>query len=192
MTIFSVLQRPRTQQAVAQLQVIQQIIGIDLREDLAATIGGEATFALDGPMLPVPSWKLIVEVYDPATLIHTMERAVADQPEACRRRRDPGWCSRASDGSGRTYYTISREGLDFPLVFTTIDGYLVAAPSRAVIDQAIAYRAADVTLTGSGVFQSLLPDNGFTNCSALVYRDLGSLIDAIPPRCWESSSSPTP
>ena len=85
-------------------QLFQQIIGIDLREDFAATIGGEATFALDGPMLPVPSWKLIVEVYDPGTLIHTIERAVdlinlklaaEDAPEVV---------FEASEGSGGTYY----------------------------------------------------------------------------------------
>jgi len=167
-------------QAVEQLQVIQQIIDIDLREDFAATIGGEATFALDGPMLPVPSWKLIVEVYDPATLIHTMGRAVdlvniqfAAQGEAL-------VVFEASEGFGRTYYTISREGIDLQAVFTTIEGYLVAAPSQALIEQAIDYRAANVTLTSSGAFQALLPDNGYTVCSALVYRDLGSLIDAIP------------
>ena len=55
--------------ALEQLRLFEQTVGIDVRRDLAATIGGEATFALDGPMLPVPSWKVIVEVYDAATLI---------------------------------------------------------------------------------------------------------------------------
>ncbi len=132
-------------------------------------------------MLPVPSWKLIVEVYDPGTLIHTIERAVDLINLKLAAEDTPGLVFETSEGSGRTYYSISREGLDFNIVFTTIDGYLVAAPSQALIDQAIDYRAADVTLTRSGVFQSLLPDNGFSDCSALVYRDLGSLIDAIPP-----------
>lgn len=86
-----------------------------------------------------------------------------------------------SEGSGRTFYTIRREGLDHQAVFTTIDGYLVVAPSRALIEQSIAYRASNVTLAGSGAFQALLPDNAYADCSALVYRDLGSLIDAIPP-----------
>ena len=171
----------QNEQTVEQLQVIQQIIGLDLREDFAATIGGEATFALDGPMLPVPSWKLIVEVYDPSTLIHTMERAVDLINLKLAAEDTPGLVFETSEGSGRTYYSISREGLDFNIVFTTIDGYLVAAPSQALIDQAIDYRAAGVTLADSGVFQSLLPDNGYSDCSALVYRDLGSLIDAIPP-----------
>jgi len=166
---------------LAQLELFQQVVGIDLREDFAATIGGEATFALDGPMLPVPSWKLIVEVYDPGTLVHTIDRAVDLVNLQLAAGDMPQLVFEAAEGSGRTYYTIRRDGLDGQAVFANVDGYLVVAPSRALIDQSIAYRAAGTTLAGSGVFQALLPDNGFADCSALVYRDLGSLIDAIPP-----------
>jgi hypothetical protein len=169
------------QTTLEQLELFQQIVGIDLREDFAATIGGEATFALDGPMLPVPSWKLIVEVYDPGTLIHTIERAVDLVNLQLAAGDVPQLVFEAAEGSGRTYYTIRRDGLDGQAVFTNVNGYLVVAPSRALIDQSIAYRAAGTTLASSGVFQALLPDNGFADCSALVYRDLGSLIDAIPP-----------
>jgi hypothetical protein len=172
----------QNQQTLAQLHLVQQIIGIDLREDFAATIGGEATFALDGPMLPVPSWKLIVEVYDPDTLIHTIERAVDLVNIQFAAEDKPQLVFEGSQGSGRMYYTIRREGLDGRAVFASVDGYLVAAPSRALIEQSIAYRNAGTTLARSGVFQALLPDNGYTDCSALVYRDLGSLIDAVPPQ----------
>jgi hypothetical protein len=171
----------QNQQAVEQLHLFQQLIGIDLREDFAATIGGEAAFALDGPMLPVPSWKLILEVYDPGTLVHTIERAVALVNVKLAADDLPQLVFEASQGSSRTYYTVSRVGLDWQAVLTTIDGYLIAAPSRALIDQSIAYRAAGTTLASSGAFQALLPDNAFADCSALVYRDLGSLIAAIPP-----------
>ena len=166
--------------AFEHLQLFEGLIGIDLREDLAATIGGEATFALDGPMLPVPSWKLIVEVKDPGTLVHTIERVVALINVQCTAGGEPDLVFEATEGSGRTFYTISREGLDGQAVFTTLDGYLVAAPSRALIEQGISYRASKVTLTTTSAFRALLPDNGYSNCSALVYRDLGSLIDAVP------------
>ena len=33
--------------------------------DLASAFGGEVTFALDGPLLPVPALKFVAEVYDP-------------------------------------------------------------------------------------------------------------------------------
>jgi hypothetical protein len=132
-------------------------------------------------MLPVPSWKVIVEVYDPGTLIHTIERGVELVNIQLAAQEEPVVVFEASEASGRTYYSIGRESLEGRVVFTTVDGYLLAAPSRALIEQSIAYRAAGTTLASSGVFQSLLPDNGFSNCSALVYRDLGSLLDAVPP-----------
>ena len=56
--------------------------GIDLRHDLAEPLGGEFVFALDGPMLPKPAWKLVVEVYDPARLQATLERLVAEADRA--------------------------------------------------------------------------------------------------------------
>ncbi|HJW99536.1 MAG TPA: FecR domain-containing protein, partial [Terriglobales bacterium] len=47
---------------------VQAELNLDIRNDLAASLGGEAALALDGPLLPVPSWKLIVEVNDPSKL----------------------------------------------------------------------------------------------------------------------------
>jgi len=44
----------------------RQQAGFDVRSDLAASLGGEFAVALDGPAFPVPSWKLVAEVYDPA------------------------------------------------------------------------------------------------------------------------------
>ncbi len=79
---------------------MQQQIGIDLREDLAATLGGEATFALDGPMLPVPSWKLIVEVYDPATLFHTFSSAIAQLNVALAAEGEAAGSARGAVGRG--------------------------------------------------------------------------------------------
>ncbi len=45
---------------------------IDVRDDLAASLGGEFSLSLDGPPFPVPSWKLVAEVYDPARLQATL------------------------------------------------------------------------------------------------------------------------
>ncbi len=170
----------RDPQAWAELQLWQQQIGIDLREDLAATLGGEATFALDGPMLPEPSWKLIVEVYDPDTLVHTLSSAIAQLNVVLAAAGEAPVFLDENSAAGRTYYTLHREGLDGLAVFTTIDGYMVIGPSQAVVDQAIAQRASGVTLPGSDTFRALLPENGYTDCSALVYRDLESLMSAVP------------
>jgi hypothetical protein len=167
--------------ALEELRLFEQSIGIDLREHLAATFGGEATFALDGPVLPVPSWKLIVEVRDPGTLVHTIERAVGLVNLELAAQDEAPLVFDTTESAGRTFYTLSRDGLHTPAVFTIVDGYLVAAPSQALIEQAIDQRRSEVSLATSSAFRALLPDNGYTDCSALVYRDLGSLIDAVPP-----------
>jgi len=164
----------------AEFQLWQQSVGIDLREDLAATLGGEATFALDGPMLPVPSWKLIVEIYDSATLVHTLQSAIAELNQMLAAEGEAPVILEEQSLAGRTYYALHREGLGDLAVMTTIDGYMVIGPSRAVVDQAIAQRESGVNLSGSDDFRALLPDNGYTDCSALVYRDLDALLSAVP------------
>jgi len=172
--------------AVFALQLVEARLGIDLRDDFFATLGGEATLALDGPMLPVPSWKLIVEVYDPDTLINTLEQAITEINVELAAQGKGEIVFESSEAGGRIFHTVKMAEMDFAVVFTTVDGYLVAAPSRALIEQAIDFRASGVTLPDSSSFRALLPDNGYTDCSALVYRDLESFVDAVPTEMLES------
>ncbi len=51
---------------------------IRFHQDLADTLGGEVTFALDGPILPTPSWKVVAEVRDPGRLQSTIQQLVTD------------------------------------------------------------------------------------------------------------------
>src|SRR5262249_37524811 len=59
------------------LQRFQAEQGIDLRNDFAAPLGGEYAFALDGPVLPIPSWKAVIQVNDPQHLQQTLESTVS-------------------------------------------------------------------------------------------------------------------
>ena len=49
---------------------------INVRDDLMANLGGDFLLALDGPVLPTPSWKVVIEVNDPDQLENTLERMV--------------------------------------------------------------------------------------------------------------------
>src|SRR5262249_23079037 len=60
--------------------------------------------------------------------------------------------------------------------YTFVDGYLVLAPSRALLDTAIAQRASGFTLASSAKFRALLPEDQQVNFSALVYHNLGPAI----------------
>ncbi len=46
---------------------------INIREDLIANLGGDFLVALDGPVLPTPSWKAVIEVNNATQLEYTLE-----------------------------------------------------------------------------------------------------------------------
>ncbi len=96
--------------ALDELDRFEQEAGFELRADLAAALGGEATFAIDGPVLPVPSWKLVIEVYDPGTLESTLARAVERANEALVAEGQPGLTMTTEAAGGSQFTTITHQG----------------------------------------------------------------------------------
>ncbi|HXO22007.1 MAG TPA: FecR domain-containing protein [Thermoanaerobaculia bacterium] len=142
--------------------------------DLAAPLGGEIAFAVDGPLLPTPSWKLVAEVYDPAALERSFEQMASRLNDSLKAEGKPGVTLANAAAEGRTYYTLTSEEPKLEIDYVFVDGYLVAAPSRALLDRAIQQRASGYTLASSSKFQSLLPADKQLNFSALFYSNLGS------------------
>ena len=160
----------------SELSGFEAASGVNLRADLARPLGGEFAFATDGPLLPQPSWKLVVEVYDPARLEWTIEKMVeninreAQKSGAAAVRVDKG------QAGGRTFYAL-RSGMPFGEAhYTFAGGYLVAAPNRELVLRAIQARETGYTLGRSSKFMALLPHDGQANFSGLVYHDLGSVV----------------
>ena len=171
--------RPGLRQQLSQLESKH---GIYVRNDIAAPLGGEFAFAIDGPVLPTPAWKMIVEVYDAAKLQTTLERLVVEVNKIA-----------ASDGkgglqwdreviAGRTFYTLKSAdfGMEFNYVF--VNGYMVAAPTRALVTQALRYHDSGVTLLNSPRFKAALPEDGNTNFSAIFYHNLAPLVQPFADR----------
>jgi len=50
--------------------------GAEILADLSRSLGGEVAFAIDGPVLPKPSWKMVVEVTDATALQAALSSAV--------------------------------------------------------------------------------------------------------------------
>jgi hypothetical protein len=150
--------------------------GIDLRRDLAEPLGGEFVFALDGPIVPKPAWKLVVEVYDPQRLQATLERLVSAADRAAQEDGNGHVTLQTETASGRTYHVIHTPLDDVHYTFD--DGYLVAAPMRVLVDQAIERRAYGLNLPRSGKFASMLPDDTGTHVSALAWENLGPAFEA--------------
>jgi hypothetical protein len=165
-------------QALAE---VESHLNVRLREDVAETLGGEFAFALDGPLLPTPAWKIVVEVYDPARLQAAIESVVrASNQEAARERR-PELRLDAEQAGGHTYHALRAAGggAPFEIHYAFSGGYLVLAPSRALVIKAMQVRESGATLARSERFQSLLPADGRANVSALAFQDLGSLVRVL-------------
>ena len=87
---------------------VQQQNAMDVRDDLAASLGGEFSLSLDGAPFPVPSWKLVTEVYDPTRLqatLTTADRSRMTSSAAKSGDKALRTCQEVVDG--RTYYMIA-------------------------------------------------------------------------------------
>jgi ferric-dicitrate binding protein FerR (iron transport regulator) len=152
--------------------------GFDLRNDLAAPLGAEFAIGLDGPVLPSPSWKLVAEVYDPARLQQTFEQAVTRINAELRAEGKPGLRITRETAGGRTFYGIEATQPKIGIHYVFEDGYMLAGPSRALLEQSLQQRESGVTLATTPKFRDLLGPDGQVNVSALIYQNLGPLAQA--------------
>jgi ferric-dicitrate binding protein FerR (iron transport regulator) len=175
--------------ALHGLAEVEARLGISIRQDLAASLGGDFAFAFDGPWLPQPSWKLVLEVSDAARLHETMQALVEAWNEEAQ---NPG-----PEETPRPALRLTRESIDGRFLFTLaleaegsgessvianglfVDGYLLLGPSRALLLEAADQRAAGVTLASSQAFLDLVPRDGEANFSALVYQNMGDSLGQL-------------
>jgi len=158
------------------LNKLQEDHGLDVRKDFAAPLGGEYAFAIDGPVLPMPSWKLIFEVNDPAHLQQTFERVVDEINKQATKEGKSGLNWERADSSGRTFYSLKSKDFGVEVNYTFANGYMIVGPTRALIEQALTYHDSGTTLLRSPKFTAGLPVDGNANFSALVYHNIGSLV----------------
>jgi hypothetical protein len=164
-----------------KLAMVEGMLGLSIREDIAGTLGGEFTVAFDGAALPVPSWKVVAEVYDPARLEASIEKLVTAYNTMAPSKNLPLLEHRQEQSGGRTYYKllIPRAAPWNEVDYVFVDGYLLAAPSRTLLDRAIQYRATGYTLVRSANFQAMLPADRYASFSGVVYQNLATGIAPI-------------
>ena len=153
--------------------------GLNIRNDIAAPLGGEFAFAIAGPLLPTPSWKLVFEVNDPEHLQQTLEHVVGEvNKEAAKFGKGSLAWEKANIG-GRTYYTLRSGDYGFLEVnYTYANGYLIVCPSRALVEQSLRARENGLSLLRSPQFTAGLPADGNANFSAVFYHNIGGLVPA--------------
>jgi len=149
---------------------MQSATGVDVTNDIAPTLGGEVTIAVDGPLLPSPSWKIAVEVNNPTRLEWSIEQMVKAAPADAQVR-----LTNEIVG-GLTYYTLSSAKSPVAVNYVFTDGYLLMAPNHGLLATSIQNRTLGTTLTSSSTFRQQLPQNGQMNFSALAWYNASAAI----------------
>lgn len=160
-------------------QQFQSEKGFNLRNDFAGPMGGEYAFAIDGPLFPTPSWKMIVEVDDPVHLQSALEHTVSNLNDKLRKhgKRDLVW--QHSETNGTKFYRLSSPDAPVEVNYAYVYGYLIAAPSKALVENAMKYRESGYSLVNSAKFKATLPEDKQANFSALVYQNITATLPAI-------------
>jgi hypothetical protein len=153
---------------------------INFRDDLAANLGGEFLWSLDGPLLPTPSWKAVIEVHDPQRLENTLERltqSLNDQAQGTKR--DAVAIESSEIGAQRFYSLLDLTSGTTVAQYIFADGYMIVAPTRALLMQALQTHASGDSLAQSAAFKALLPKDENENYSAIAYQNLSPVLTPL-------------
>ncbi len=180
----------KTQQEMAEAEAK---LNVNLREEVMARFDGEITVALDGPVLPKPSWKLIAEVNDSDRLQAAIERLIEAVNQEAARHAKPGVQLQKEESGQQVFYHVRslEQKLTAPEIYYAFaDGYLIAAPSRALVANALETHTGGNSLARSADFRSLLPRDEHGNFSGLFYQNLSPLLSPLasqlPPQQLQS------
>jgi len=158
----------------------QTELGIDIRNDLAGNLGGEFAFALDGPVLPTPSWKVVVEVKDSARFQSTLEQLVQAANSHMQGRDSHALTIGKSQSGAQTFYEVHHPNTGALVAeYTYAGGYMIIAPTRALVMEALQTHASGSTLAASSSFKALLPIDQNENYSAVAYQNLGPVVTPL-------------
>jgi hypothetical protein len=151
-----------------------------VRNELVANLGGDFLFSLDGPVLPTPSWKAVIEVHDPDRIQSALEqlaKLVDDQPHGGDFQ---GISIESSEVAGQRFYGVQDVASGADRAFYTFSsGFMIVAPTRALLIDALRMHASGNTLARSAAFKALLPRDENENCSAVAYQNLSPVLSPL-------------
>jgi hypothetical protein len=151
---------------------------IDIRRDLAEPLGNEFLLAIDGPILPSPAWRAVIEVNDAARLQNAIETAILNR-------------NRAGDGNGaeialsseisdgRTFHRLSGFPSGTEIHYAYWCGYLIIAPKRVLVLNSIDSHDSANSLARSPAFRAELPE-GRSHASGVLYQNVQAIAKSIP------------
>ena len=159
---------------------IDSKLQINVRDDLMANLGGDFLVALDGPVLPTPSWKMVIEVNDPDRLENTLERlvqAVNSQTQGA----NAHTIAIVPSTSGSQHYYAIQDVTTGTVVanYTFDDGFMIVAQQRALLMDTLQIHSSGNSLGQSAAFRALLPRDQNENYSAVAYQNLSPVLTPL-------------
>ena len=161
-----------------EIEELGELGSLDFVEDWVRAAGGELAVGFDGALLPTPSWQAVIEVYDREAFQRGIETVAARYNERASRLGDDPRVTLSTDTSG-TYPLVHLSVGLLSAHYAYFDGYLVAAASPALVEQARRTYESGVTLPGSRRFRELLPDDTYVDFSAVGYTEFGDLAPSV-------------
>ena len=153
---------------------------ISIRDDLAASLGGDFLVSLDGPVLPTPSWKAVVEVSDSQRLEQTLEQLAQSLHNEAHNENAPNIVIETSQVGAQSFYALhDLKSGRIAAQYTFADGYMVIGPTRAIVLDALQTHASGNSLSRAQAFRTLLPKDANENYSAVVYQNLGPVLSPL-------------
>jgi FecR protein/Putative zinc-finger len=163
----------------SDLNEAESKLQISVRNDLAANLGGDFLIALDGAVLPTPAWKAVVEVRNAGLLENTLERLAAAHNQVGGNH-GHNIAIQSTQSNDRTFYSINDITSGATVMeYTFADGYMIMAPDRALLMQALHAHASGNSLARSAAFKALLPKDENVNYSAIVYQNIGPVLTPL-------------
>jgi FecR protein/Protein of unknown function (DUF3352) len=175
MTMAAADQRAETEWTEAEAK-----LRISFRDDLAANLGGDFLWSLDGPILPTPSWKVVIEVQNPERLEETLERLTQSLHDQAQGTKSHAVAIESGEIGAQRFYSV-RDLTSGSIVAQYIfaGGYMIVAPNRALLMEALHTRASGDSLARSAAFKALLPKDQNENYSAIAYQNLGPVLTPL-------------
>jgi ferric-dicitrate binding protein FerR (iron transport regulator) len=160
--------------------VIDQKLQIDVRNDLMANLGGDFTLALDGPVLPTPSWKMVIEVNNPSALESTLEKLVQAIRNQTQGTKAHAITIEQNTVDSQVYYTVRDVTAGTAVTeYTFVNGFMVMGANRAVVMDALKTQASGNSLSRTAAFRASLPRDENENYSSVAYQNLSPVLTPL-------------
>ncbi|MFC1852476.1 FecR domain-containing protein [candidate division CSSED10-310 bacterium] len=148
---------------------------LEMMQQIASALGGEAAFALDGPLLPVPSWKVICEVYNEPLLNDIINQAIKLANRELSER-DVQFSLESSLEGEHTLYSLQLSSLEMKVWYAYLDGYLILASNKTILINTIQNYQLGNSIINTAKFSGLLPGDSNLHFSFLGYENLSAAV----------------